>query len=42
MRPVLYTLPLLLLLTACSSHQPQISISQPLVMEADVLSAGCP
>ncbi|KFD18408.1 MULTISPECIES: YcfL family protein [Tatumella] len=40
MRPVLYTLPLLLLLTACSSHQPQISISQPLVMEADVLSAG--
>ncbi len=40
MRPVLSALPLLLLLTACSGHQPQINISQPLVMEADVLSAG--
>ena len=40
MRAVLAALPLLLLLPACSGHQPQLSISQPLVMEADVLSAG--
>lgn len=40
MRPVLLCAPLLLVLSACSSHQPQISISQPLVMESDVLSAG--
>lgn len=40
MRPVLFALPALLILNACSSHQPAIKISQPLVMQADVLSAG--
>ncbi|GAA0476703.1 MULTISPECIES: DUF1425 domain-containing protein [Tatumella] len=40
MRLAVLSIPLLLLLSACSSSQPQISISQPLVMESDVLSAG--
>ncbi len=40
MRAGLLCLPLVLLLAACGSSQPQISISQPLVMESDVLSAG--
>lgn len=40
MRSWLIALPALLMLSACSSHRPEITISQPLVMEADVLSAG--
>ncbi|WP_029685975.1 YcfL family protein [Tatumella saanichensis] len=40
MRSWLIALPTLLMLNACSSHRPEITISQPLVMEADVLSAG--
>lgn len=40
MRLWFFAVPAVLMLSACSSHRPAITISQPLVMEADVLSAG--
>ena len=40
MRALLSTLPLVLLLTACSSDKPVINTSQSLIMESSVLSAG--
>jgi uncharacterized protein YcfL len=40
MRALLASLPLVLLLSACSSDKPMINTSQSLIMESSVLSAG--
>lgn len=40
MRALLASLPLVLMLTACSSDKPVINTSQALIMESSVLSAG--
>ncbi|MFD1803167.1 YcfL family protein [Mixta tenebrionis] len=40
MRALFASLPLALLLTACSSDKPMIDTSQSLIMESSVLSAG--
>ncbi|QHM70644.1 YcfL family protein [Mixta intestinalis] len=40
MRALFASLPLVLLLTACSSDKPMIDTSQSLIMESSVLSAG--